>query len=418
MKNFASLTGAEAFGKLINFTAFAYLARIFGPTGFGYIEWSAAVLMCASLIVDQGFSSYGAREIAKNPAQTPHLVAEIVTARFLLAGLGYSAIVIFANCFVHERSVFDLLLIYGLSLWVLPLLLQWVFQGHESMNLVAMTQIIRQGVFVGIVLVFVRNEGGLLFVGVAEVASVTSAAVFSLWAYKRYFAGKLNFRPTLSGERFREALPIGVSQMFWVLRMFGATFVLGLIATTEDTGYFAGAMRIYIALHTFVWLYFFKMLPSLSRAWVEGPEKLVGLIRHSLKIVAFFSLIVGIVWAAAAPLVMISVYGPSFSPGAGALQWLAGACIAAALSGHYKFGLIAAGLQLKGTWTEASGPATGCYFDTVRLFPMGNQRCGGGFVFCGTNCFASAWLFARRSLFNVNFSRENCLVVCLIRYDD
>ena len=56
--------------------------------------------------------------------------------------------------------------------------------------------------------------------------------------------------------------------------MFGSTLIIGLVATAEDTGYFAGAMRILIALHTFVWLYYFNLLPSLSRSWAAGHGRI------------------------------------------------------------------------------------------------------------------------------------------------
>ncbi|NOT48010.1 MAG: oligosaccharide flippase family protein, partial [Acidobacteria bacterium] len=148
LKNLASLFGTETFCKIVTFAAFAYLARLNGPAGYGYIEWAGTVLMCSSLIVDQGFSAYGAREIAKSPSETGRLVAEVVTARFLLAGFAYIAIFIFAFWFVAEKAIVNLLLVYGLSLWALPFLLQWVFQGHDRMHLVGITQTVRQAVFV------------------------------------------------------------------------------------------------------------------------------------------------------------------------------------------------------------------------------------------------------------------------------
>lgn len=391
--------GAEAFCKIITFAAFAYIAHLNGPAGFGYIEWAGTVLMCASLIVDQGFSTYGAREIAKSPSETSRLLAEVVTARFLLAGIAYAAIVIFAYRFVTESIVTDLLLIYGLSLWALPFLLQWVFQGHDRMHLVGITQIIRQAIFVVTVFVFVRTAGDLKWVGVAEVAGVTVAALFSVWIYRRYFKGNGWPRPVLSAAIFREGTPIGLSQMFWVLKMFGATFIVGLIATAEDTGYFAGAMRIYIALHTFVWLYFFNMLPSLSRAWVEGPEQMSAIIRHSMWIVSLTCLLVGIVWIASASFVMTGVYGSSFLPGASALQWLAGACIAAAFSGHFRYGLIAAGHQRKEMFAMAIGSVA-----AVVLIPIGYLNGGTGgaaAALFGAECIVlvCSGLFAKRRLF-------------------
>lgn len=365
-KNLVSLVGAEAFSKLVTFAAFAYLARICGPSGFGIIEWSGSVLMCAGLIIDQGFSAYGAREIARQPTRTGELVAEIVTLRFVLAAASFAAIVTVALLFVRDPSVAKLLLAYGLSLWALPLILTWVFQGHDRMNIVAVTQIIRQSIFAAVVLVLVRAADDVVIVGFAEVAGVTSAAIFSVWMYKRFVKTGRRLRPTLSGRLIREGVPIGISQMFWVTRMFGATLILGLIATAEDTGYFAGAMRILIALHTFVWLYYFNLLPSISRSWTAGRGEFTALIGNSMRTVILGCIGVAAVWIVAAPTVMVLFYGQSFASGGNALRWMAGVWVAAAISGHFRFGLIAAGLQRQEMFTSALGAVV-----ALVLIPVG-----------------------------------------------
>jgi O-antigen/teichoic acid export membrane protein len=404
-KNFLSLAGAEAFTKAITFIAFAYLARLFGASGFGHIEWAGAVLMCASLIVDQGFSSYGAREIAKCPAETPRLVAEIVTARSLFAGISYAAVLAFAFLFIDNAALRTLVLVYGVSLFILPALLQWAFQGHDRMNLVAAAQIIRQTVFVGVVFLFVRDERDLIVVGAAEVAAVACAAGFSLLMYRREFSAAESFRPCFSLKLVREGMPIGLSQMFWVIKMFGATFIVGLVATAADTGYFAGAMRIYIALHTFVWLYFANLLPSLARAWQQGGEQFSGLVKNSLRIVVPVSLTGGLIWTMLAPPVMKTAYGEEFLAGGGALQWLAGACVAAAVSGHYRFGLIAAGFQEREMWTSAVGALA-----AVVLIPVGYRQAGTGgaaAALCAAEIIVLllSFFIARRKLFNFELRR-------------
>jgi O-antigen/teichoic acid export membrane protein len=354
-KNFIFLISAEVYTKVITFIAFAYLARKFGASGFGYIEWAGAALMCTSLLVDQGFSAYGTREIAKEKKRATKLVNEIVTARFIFSISSYVILAIFAVTLTEDPVFRDLLLIYGLSLLVLPLLLQWVFQGFDKMHLVAIAQIIRQTVFVGIIFLLIQNSSDLYLVGVAEVAGVSSAALFSVIVYRLKFTKFINWRPQLSKELFREGIPIGLSQMFWVVKMFGATFIVGFVATSEDTGYFAGAMRIYIALHTFVWLYFANLLPSLSRSWVKTDGSYLKLIKNSLMIVVPLSIIGGIFWVLLSPYAMKIAYGAEFLKGSSALQWLAGACVAAAISGHFRFGLIAAGYQNKEMWTAALG---------------------------------------------------------------
>lgn len=343
--NFLSLAGAEAFSKVVTVGAFAYLARVMGLDGFGYIEFAGAVLLCAGLIVDQGFSSYGAREIAKAPESTPVLVAEIVTVRFLLAIGAYIAVVALVLLLDLPPVVTKLLLIYGLSLLAMPLLLQWVFQGHDQMQLVAVLHVIRKTVFAILVFVLVRGTAHIWLVAVAEVASVCSAVAYSIWIYRHRFGGTIQRPSTISKRLFCEGVPIGLSQMFLTVRMFGATVIVGMIASAEDVGLFASAMRIMIALHAFVWLYYFNLLPSLSRAWQESDGTFASLIERSLHGVVWLVVAGGLVWISVAPIALVGVYGQAFAPAAPALQWLAGVCVVLGLSGHYRYGLIAAGRQ-------------------------------------------------------------------------
>lgn len=345
VKNFLYLVGAEGVSKVLVFLAVAYLARVAGPVGFGYVEFASAALLCASLVVEQGFGPYGAREIARAPARTSALVAEIVLVRFGLALLAYATIAAFALLFAPSPLVTRLLLVYGLSLLLMPLLLQWVFQGHDQMHAVATMQLIRQGIYAATIFLLVREAGHLWFVAVAEVAAVASAVAYLLWLYRRRF-GHLGRAPLRVTRRlFTEGVPIGLSQMFWMVRMFGATLILGLIAAAADVGYFAGALRILLAVHTFVFLYYFNLLPSISRAWSEGLAPFDALLRRSLRGVAWVSVIAALGWVLLAGPVMVAVYGAPFAPATRALQWFAGVCLCAALSGHYRFGLIAAGQQ-------------------------------------------------------------------------
>ncbi|MEK7831798.1 MAG: oligosaccharide flippase family protein, partial [Acidobacteriota bacterium] len=385
--------------KVMTFEALAYLARVAGPNGFGYIEFAAAAVMCAGLVVEQGFNSFGAREIAKAPERTAALVSEIVLVRLLLAVGLYIALLVFALAFTQMSGgaamQTRLLLVYGLSLLAMPLLLQWVFQGHDRMQTVAAIQIIRQAIFAMLVFALVRWPEQIWLVGVAETVGASSAAVFGVWAYRRQLNGRLRLSFSISPQLLREGTTIGLSQIFWVVKMSGATLILGLIASAEDVGYFGGAMRILMALHTFVWLYFFNMLPSLSRAWVSNDGSFAALIARSMRLVVWLAVIGAGIWVAAAPMVVRIVYGEKFAPAGLALQWFAGVCAVAAISGHYRFGLIAAGHQTAEMMTSLIGAMA-----AVVLVPVGYSLSGVGGAAAGlfigeVLIWLSAWSFAR-----------------------
>ncbi|MCC7355345.1 MAG: flippase [Anaerolineae bacterium] len=398
IKNYLYLSGAEIASKVVTFAAIAYLARVAGPSGFGYVEFASAVLLCAGLVVDQGFGPYGAREIAKMPGRTLEVVSEIVGARFILAVATYGIVVLFLLLYHSAPVLTRLVLIYSLGLLVMPLLMQWVFQGHDQMQTVAIMGLVRQGVYAAVVFVFLREADQIWVAAVAEVMGACSVAAYGLWVYRRQFGSSLRARLALSPQLLREGVPIGLGQMFWMIRMFGATVILGLVASPQDVGFFGGAMRILVALHSFVWLYYFNLLPSLARAWKQSHEVFAQTIAQSLHLVAWAGVFSGVVWVAVAPAVMVGAYGPAFAPAGATLQWLAGVFVLAAISGHYRFGLIAAGRQNLEMVTAALGSTC-----AVVLIPLGYLRAGPpgaamGLVVAEAVVWLASWWWAHSRL--------------------
>jgi len=357
-RNFAWLAFAEAASKVLTFVAVAYLARVIGPERFGYVEFAISVLLIAGLVVDQGFGPYGAREIARTPERTGPLVAEIVAARILLAGLAYLAVTALALLAGRSSPAGSLLLLYGLGLFALPFLLQWVFQGHERMWPVALLQVIRQGVYAAVIIAFVRTPEQFWLAAVAETLGAWAAAIIGLFLYRRALGGRLQVQFRFSRRLLAEGVPIGLSQMFWTARMFGATAILGIVATPADLGYFGAAMRILLAAHTFVWLYFFNLLPALSRGWTRADGSYHALVSRSMRLVGVAGPVVTLAWVAASGLATTVIYGAQFAAATGALRWLALVWLLALLSGHYRFGLVAAGRQQAEMVCSALGAAT------------------------------------------------------------
>jgi PST family polysaccharide transporter len=355
-------------------------------------------MLCAGLIIDQGFGMYGAREIAKDQSRTPALVSEIVFARFILATATCASVLAFALLIDFSPIVSRLLLIYGISLLATPLLLQWVFQGHDRMQVVGAAQVIRQTVFAILVFAMVRDYPQIWLVAAAELAGICSAAAYGLWMYWRLVGGAISTRPKITGRLFREGIPIGFSHMFWLVKMYGATLILGMIASAENIGFFAAAMRILMALHTFVYLYHFNLLPSLARSWQKADGSFASLINKSLHGVAWMGAAAGFVWVMAAPAAMTIIYGRAFEPAGSTLQWLAGMCIVAWLSGHYRFGLIAAGHQTLEMMTAAGGAIVAALLIPIGYSKRGPEGAAMALVIVDITVWFIAWLFGRRLL--------------------
>lgn len=216
--------------------------------------------------------------------------------------------------------------------------------------------------------------------------------------YRRKMGESIRARFVLSRQLFREGVPIGLSQMFWMIRMYGATVIVGLIASEQDVGFFGAAMRILIALHAFIFLYYFNLLPSLSQAWQRKDGTFGVLIARSLHTVGWLSMAAGLAWVLVALPVMTLVYGAAFAPAGVALQWLAGVAVAAALSGHYRFGLIASGQQNVEMLVSALGAVV-----VLILVPLGYGQSGvsgaaAGLVAAEVLVWLAAWTAARKRI--------------------
>lgn len=384
--------------KVVTFAAIAYLARVVGPEAYGYFEFAAAALFCAGLIVDQGLGPYGAREIAKTPGQTNALVQQIVTLRFVLALLALVAVAAFAVAFQHPPLVTQLLLIYALDLLLMPLLLQWVFQGHDQMRTVALLNIVRQTLFAVVVFLGVRDPSQIWMAAAAEGVGILGAALYGMYIYARQFGLGLNYKFDFSMRVLRASLPIGLSQIFWVVRMYGAILILGMIAPAPDVGYFGAAMRIFVALHAFIYLYFFNLLPSLSRAWHARDSSFEKLIARSMWLVGWTCLPIVVVWVMSAPLVMTAAYGDAFLPGGVVLAWLGLAFGAAWLDGHYRFGLIAAGQQRAEMIAQVIGAALAVVLIPILYARWALGGVGPALFLAEIAVWFAAWWFARPRL--------------------
>ena len=110
-------------------------------------------------------------------------------------------------------------------------------------------------------------------------------------------------------------------------------------------GWFGASHRAVMALHTFVWLYFFNLLPSISRCVGLPAGQLLDLMDGSIRLIAWTGLFGAALLTALAPEVLGILYGQNFRGAAASFSILVWMLPIAMLSGHYRYMLIAYRLQ-------------------------------------------------------------------------
>jgi PST family polysaccharide transporter len=398
-KNLVVLGIGEFASKVCGFAAFAYLARVLGPKEFGQIEFALAVTVFFTLLVDSGLGTYGAREVAKGEIAPTRLTLHVVVLRFLLA-LGAFALLAFGVAASDKPgSTQKLLFLYGLTLLVQPTQLSFVFQGRELMGTIATASVLRWSLFAGGVLLLTRGPGEIWFVPLIEIAAMVCVAGFYFRAFSRSF-GQLR-QPIDYGFLFRlwrHALPIGASELVWALKVYFATVMLGVLVHGPELGWFAAAHRIVLSLHTFVWLYFFNLLPVIVRSGQGSLEARERLIRTSMRFTVCGGLTLGIVGTVFAGPILTLIYGSQYQEATAVFEVLIWLLPLALMSGHYRYLLIGHNRQNLEFLTAVFGAGLNVALNTFLTPSYGVQAAAWALIASEVLIWVLAYYFVRRTI--------------------
>jgi O-antigen/teichoic acid export membrane protein len=110
------------------------------------------------------------------------------------------------------------------------------------------------------------------------------------------------------------------------------------------------------------------------------------------------ALAAGLAWIALSRPAMMAIFGADFAPGGAPLRWMAVVCVLAALSGHYRFGLIAAGRQQAEMWISVIGALVAWLAIPAGYFLMGISGAAVGLLIAEVAVWLSAWWCGRSML--------------------
>lgn len=342
-RNYFFLAAAETAAKILNFLAFTYLGRTLGPERYGDLEFGLAAMLFLQRFVQLGLGPYGAREIAKQPSRAQSLLDELIGARLWAAAVGAVPMALFALLVPKSFEVKLLLAAYGGSILLTPALLPWFFQGLHAMHWVALASFARHLAFAAGVFFFFQVETAIYWAGAFEAASIVVEAAVCWGAARargyRLRALRLDLRKAF--EHVQVAAPIGLANFahvgLWVLPLV----LFGLLRDDALVGWFGAAHRATMAVHTFVWWYFFNLLPTMSGAVGKPAAEIQALTRRSMSWTAWGAFGCALGLALMGPELARLAYGAEFGEAGRLLAGLVWAIPAAAVGGHFRFLLVA-----------------------------------------------------------------------------
>ena len=405
--NFLFLSGGELTAKLLTFATFGYLARILGPEHYGFLEFTLAVMIFFTLPADLGLGAYGTREIARHPDRALQLLREITGLRLLLAICSVVGLGVFIAVINKPPELKLLLGFYGLSLLGGPFLLQWFFQAHDEMHWVGVASIVRQAAFTLVVFAYCRKGGRLEYLGIIECGSVFAVSTFCLFVVKHKMGVQRPW-PSLRNltAHLSESVPIGLAELAWAFMWYFCTVLLGFFYSDWTLGWFGASHRAVMALHTFVWLYFFNLLPSISRCVPQPKLKLLKLMDDSIRMTAWVGLFLASFLTVLAPLVLRIIYGPFFSTASKSFAVLVWMLPVAMLSGHHRYVLVAYRRQKQLLICTVISAAVAVVLGFVLVPPFRGRGAAWALVIANVVNFVLVYIAARKLVVHIPVHRQ------------
>lgn len=341
-----ALASGEALSKIIGFFVFAYLARTLGTDGYGMVELAIALAVFFAMAIEFGYGSIGAREAAKNKATAELYCHRIVTARLLLTlvaipmmgGIGYYT--------SHTTTASQLVWLFSFGLLAIPWQHNWLMQGLEKMNLVALGQVVRMLVFALGVFMFIHSMEDILTVGIVELFAAGSMAVCYLLMQIKY-VGKPRFDFNLP-ELFllsKNAISVGLSNVVWTLNQYIPVILISTFNTTTQLALFASVHRVTASLVGFSLLYHFNLFPSVAKKIDTSPEAFQVLAKASTHFTAWGGTAIALFISLLAEEIAVLIFGESFREAGNSLAIIIWVLPVTLLSGHSRWALIASNRQ-------------------------------------------------------------------------
>lgn len=320
-RNVLSLGTGELLSKIFGFAGIVYIGRIAGGDVLGMIGFSTAVLGYFSLAGNPGLETIGVREIADN-RQRPSRTVSLVTVLRLLLLLPVGALfLLFSMAVPMNTAMRIVLLLFGASLILQPLSLDFYFSGRERMGAVAFRRVLQAVLYLGGILFFVRSADDAYLIPLSFTAAM-------LLSFLSHFLRAREPRMLRLGEITRDrmrtllhsALLVGGAQILIMTYLQIDLVMCGLMLPAGDVGLYTADQRLSAAIAVLPWVILQAFLPVLARA-ESATERSVEL-RRLLRIM----LPLGVITSASGYLlvesILLTVFGNSYLEGSDALRIL------------------------------------------------------------------------------------------------
>ena len=324
-RNVASLCGVQFANYLLPLITIPYLTRVLGVATWGLVAFAQAFGAYASIGIEYGFHLSATRAVAKNRESTSelaNLVAGVMGSKLLLA----TAAVLVAFFLESWIPLFraNPLFLWAAVFWAVAqsFSMLWYYQGFERMRLVAALDVLGRAAATAGIFIIIHHPGdGWKVLALQASGSLLSVIVATALVYREIPVRLPNW------QLVRDTLGMGWSMFLFrsSMSLYGAgnAFILGLFASPEAVGFYAGAEKLARALMGLLVPVHQSLYPRLSNLVQHNRPAASRLARFSMFLMTSIGLALSLAAFLGAPWAVPFILGNRFGASIPVLQIMA-----------------------------------------------------------------------------------------------
>ena len=299
------------------------LIRHLGIAQFGRYSTVMAIAAVVAGVTDAGLATILVREwTTRSGTDRTSAIRSLLGIRLELSVAGVALGVGFALIAGYPEVMVIGTLIAGTGFMAQAVahLLSGPLQAQLRLGLVALIDVVRQVVTVGLIVVLVLVGAGLLpFLAVPLPAGIAMMVIAAVLVRK-----EMSFRPTLRGTHWwpllRDMLPFAAAVAAATVYFRLTIIVMSLIASAQQTGYFATSYRVIEVLIGVPSFTIAAAFPILSRSAIADRDRFAYATGRILELALMAGALFALGTVLAAPFVIDVIAGSKGAPASPVLQ--------------------------------------------------------------------------------------------------
>jgi len=335
IRNALTVFVGQLVGRLLDLWAVLLVARHFGEAGYGRFSFAFACVGYFAVVTEMGFHMVFVREQARHPQRVSDLLAAMLAVRLVLSAVcaTLSAVFVLLPGYPEETVYLVWLLLPALvvssKMPSIRQVYEQVFQARLLMQIPMTVRLLESLLLVGLLYAFLRPGISLPMVMALYMIGFVPGTLFVMGWSRRLVRPAARIDPALIRHLFAQALPLILLAVFAVFAGRIDVLLLSFWRDDAEIGYYSAAYRLTEALRIFPTAVLMSLFPLVSRAAVERPDAVKGLLDRSIKPLLILLIPVCVVTTCAADAIVELLYTETYIPAGRSLSTLVWGEIAA-----------------------------------------------------------------------------------------